>query len=427
MRSIFVATIASALSLVLSGSTADAQVAPGVRISGHSFHMATCAGPAVAGTARCHAHIVTDRNGRAMAARPSVRLSATAATSAPYNPAALWSAYYGSTAMPTGSAVVAIVDAYGYASAATDLAVYRSTFGLPPLCSTTVTANCVKFTKLNQNGLASNYPSPNAGWAEESALDLDMVSAMCPKCSIVLVEANSASFNNLANAELAASKVQGVVAISNSYGGGESGTSPFAGYYSPVGSTVNGYAGKITDGVVITASSGDSAYAGGTQFPASAPFVIAVGGTSLTQSAGAWSQTAWADAGSGCSTVYALQSWQRVALPAVSGGCAKRMVADTSAVADPNTGVFVYYGGGWYEFGGTSVAAPLMAGIYGQAGVHIVSNTGYGQNLYANASSLYDVTSGNTGTCSVAYFCKAGAGYDGPTGLGTPAGATAPF
>jgi subtilase family serine protease len=421
-RKVFAGAMSAAMAL-LAGAVAHAQAAPAVERSGRVFHVRVCAGPAAPGTARCHAHIVTDSKGVPLAKSAAVGSS----TAAPYNAVALWSAYYGSTTMPSGSSTVAIVDAYGYSNAASDLAVYRGNAALPPLCSSSVKTGCVTFTKLNQNGVASGYPRNNTGWSEETALDLDMVSAMCPKCNIVLVEANSNSYSDLGAAEVTAGKQANVIAISNSYGGGESGTSPYAGDYSPVGATTNGYAGKIPDGVAITVSSGDNAYAGGTEFPASAPYVIAAGGTSLSLSGGAWSQSAWSGAGSGCSAVYAQQSWQGAALPVVTGGCARRMVADVSAVADPNTGVLVYYGGGWWQFGGTSVAAPLLAGIYGQTNYRIVSTTGYGPNLYANQASLYDVTSGNNGNCATAYFCTAGAGYDGPTGLGTPNGSTAPF
>jgi hypothetical protein len=145
---------------------------------------------------------------------------------------------------------------------------------------------------------------------------------------------------------------------------------------------------------------------------------VAVGGTSLTLSGGAYSETAWSGAGSGCSALFPKPSYQIGAVPA---GCDMRMVADVSAVADPNTGVRVYYGGGWYLFGGTSVAAPIIAGIYGSNG------TGGGvSSLYTlgNPSNLHDVTSGSNGRCRgvPAYFCNAVSGYDGPTGLGTPKG-----
>jgi subtilase family serine protease len=228
---------------------------------------------------------------------------------------------------------------------------------------------------------------------------------MCPNCKIILVEANSSSLADLGAAVNTAASL-GAHVISNSYGGGESGSSAYVADYDH-------------PGVAVTASSGDSGY--GVQFPASAPYVTAAGGTSLTRSATSrsWSETAWSGAGSGCSTLYAKPSWQK------DSGCAMRMEADVSADADPNTGVAVYgpsrKGSAWQIYGGTSVAAPLLGGLYGVNGGAV----NYGSNPYANTGSLYDVTSGRNGSCSVFYFCNAVVGYDGPTGLGTPNGVTA--
>lgn len=259
---------------------------------------------------------------------------------------------------------------------------------------------------MNQNGVAGSYPRTDTGWSQEAALDLDMASAMCPNCGILLVEATSNSFSNLAAAVNTAAGL-GAHVISNSYGGGESGSSSYASAYDH-------------SGVAITVSSGDSGY--GVQFPASARTVTAVGGTSLTRSSNSrgWTETVWSGAGSGCSTVYAKPTWQ------LDAGCAKRTVADVSAVADPNTGVAVYgpvnrTRSGWLVFGGTSVAAPLIGGVYGVNG----GNVAYGSDPYSHASALFDVTSGSNGSCGGTYLCTAVVGYDGPTGLGTPGGTTA--
>ena len=173
--------------------------------------------------------------------------------------------------------------------------------------------------------------------------------------------------------------------------------------------------------MAITVSSGDYGY--GVQFPASSPHVTAVGGTSLFKASNSrgWSETVWNGAGSGCSTVYAKPTWQH------DGLCGMRTVADVSAIADPNTGIAMYgpvtaRRSGWMVFGGTSVAAPLIAGIYG---VHGGSAT-YGSdpyNAYAtNSGVVNDVTSGSNGSCGGTYLCTGAAGYDGPTGLGTPNG-----
>jgi subtilase family serine protease len=131
-------------------------------------------------------------------------------------------------------------------------------------------------------------------------------------------------------------------------------------------------------------------------------------------------ETAWSGAGSGCSAYVAKPSWQKDA------GCARRSVVDVAADADPNTGAAVYdsvsYQGhsGWFQVGGTSLAAPLIAGVYALAGN--ASTVTYGSYPYSNTSSLHDVTSGSNGSCGGSYLCTAGSGYDGPTGLGSPNG-----
>src|SRR5262249_11759682 len=145
-----------------------------------------------------------------------------------------------------------------------DLAIYRAQFGLPP-CTT---ANGC-FKKVNQSGQASPLPSPDPGWAGEIALDIDMVSAACPGCKILLVEANTASTDLGVAVNTAAAL--GANAISNSYGGDEDSSDPTlnSSYFNP-------------PGVLITASTGDWGY--GVSHPATEAHVLAVGGTSLTQS-----------------------------------------------------------------------------------------------------------------------------------------------
>jgi subtilase family serine protease len=358
---------------------------------GNTFAKPAC-GMAVGHVARCHAWIVTDGTGR-LKVNPDI---------SGYSPANLRSAY-NMTSSGSSTTTVAIVDAYGYSNAEADLGVYRAQWGLP---ACTTANGC--FKKLNQNGVQGSYPANNTGWEQETALDLDMVSAMCSNCHIVLVEANDSSYANLGTAENTAA-AQGAHAISNSYGGSESGTSSFESAYNHAG-------------IAITVSSGDSGYAAGPQFPATSPHVTAVGGTHLVTASNSrgWTETVWADAGSGCSTVYTKPTWQH------DTGCTKRMEADVSAVADPNTGVAVYgpvnsRSSGWLVFGGTSVAAPLIAGVYGVNGGSVT----YGSNPYGATTALYDVTSGSNGSCSTAYFCHGEVGYDGPTGLGTPNGSSA--
>jgi len=359
-----------------------------------TFHVRACADALAQGMARCHAHIVTDSAGNWKANR----IAQSNFTPPGYSPAQLQSAYNVTT---SGSAktIIAIVDAYGYVNAQSDLAYYRNFFGLPALANCPSVNPC--FAKYNQNGVKGSYPRQNTGWAQESALDLDMASTMCPNCTIYLVEASSASFANLAAAENTAAKL-GAHVISNSYGGGENGSFPYESAYNH-------------PGVAITVSTGDSGY--GAQFPATSPHVTAVGGTSLY---GRGNEVAWSGGGSGCSSIYSKPAWQH------DSSCSFRMEADVSADADPNTGVAVVgpaYGGTyWLEFGGTSVAAPLVGGIYGNNGGAV----NYGSNPYgASAGALNDITSGSNGNCSVFYFCNAGPGYDGPTGLGTPNGTSA--
>jgi len=384
----------SAFALLAFASGANAQVV--VEKSGTTYHKAVC-GQVAGRVARCHAHVVTDAAGHILSTDESSRV-----TPSGYSPATLRSAY-AITATGSSSTIVAIVDAYGYTNAESDLGVYRSQFGLP---ACTTANGC--FKKLNQNGVQGSYPAQNTGWAQESALDLDMASAMCPNCKIYLVEATSSSYPNLATAENTAA-AQGAHAISNSYGGAESGTTSYEPSYNH-------------PGIAITVSSGDDGYSAGPQFPATSPHVTAVGGTHLVTASNSrgWTETVWTDAGSGCSTVYAKPTWQHDAT------CTKRMEADVSAVADPNTGVAVYgptsaRKSGWLVFGGTSVAAPLVAGVYGSNGGAV----NYGSDPYNNTAALFDVTSGSNGSCGGSYYCTAKVGYDGPTGLGTPNGSTA--
>jgi subtilase family serine protease len=332
-----------------------------------------------------------------------------------YEPCDLQSAYglYSASAAGFNAApTVAIVDANDDPSAMSDVGVYRAQFGLPPLsCS----GGNPCFTKVGQGG--GSPPTANGGWAQEISLDLDMVSAVCPHCNILLVEASSASYANLGTAEDYAASVPGVVAISNSYGGSDSSLDSIddAYYHHP--------------GIAITASSGDSGY--GVEYPASSQYVTAVGGTSLNPATNArgWSEAVWGSAGSGCSANEPGLAWQQ-GLAGVSAGCKTRVVADVSADADPNTGVAVYdsyaYQGysGWLIFGGTSVASPIIASVYALAGN--AASVLAGSYAYAHDASLNQVTSGSNGSCGGSYLCTAGTGtgdnYSGPTGLGTPNG-----
>jgi subtilase family serine protease len=305
---------------------------------------------------------------------------------------------------------VAIVDAYGYPNLERDLATYRSQFGLPPCTSST---GCLKI--VNQSG-RTRLPAFNLGWAQEQALDVDAVSAACPDCKVVVVQANSPSFIDLGTAVQTAAKIPGVIAISNSYGGPDASDTSYGRYYN-------------FPGIAVTASAGDSGYQGGS-YPASSSYVTAVGGTSLSAATNTrgWIESAWSGTGSGCSAYNS-------ALPVAASyntGCAKRAMNDVSAAADPNQGgLAVVYptsstASAWGQFGGTSEASPIIASVYALSG-----NTGskaagvYANSIpYAHSGSLFDTTTGNNGNCPTSQWCAAGIGWDGPTGLGTPNGVT---
>ena len=285
------------------------------------------------------------------------------------------------------------------------------------------------FTKVNQNGKAGPLPrtAQLTGWPTEESLDLDMVSAICPNCHILLVEARNARAANLGRAVNTAVSM-GAKYVSNSYGAPESAadrTLDSKYYRHP--------------GVAVTASAGDNGYR--LSYPASSRYVTSVGGTTLRPASGprGWTERAWGHAsraghadraghashgsgtGSGCSADEAKPAWQD------DPGCAMRTENDVAADANPNTGVAVYdtYDQhGWLEAGGTSAASPIIASVYALAGPPAAGS--YPSSYpYAHASGLFDVTAGADGSCAGSYLCTAGAGYDGPTGLGSPDGTAA--
>jgi Putative Ig domain len=327
-----------------------------------------------------------------------------------YGPSSLQSAYKLPSSTAGTGETVAVVDAYDDPDAASDLATYRAAWGLPA-CGT----GC--FSKVNENGAASPLPaaSGSTGWATEESLDIDMVSAICPDCHIILVEASSASTSDLGTGVNSAVKL-GAAFVSNSYGGSESSSDPTfdTEYYKH-------------PGAAIVASAGDDGY--GVSYPAASQYVTSVGGTSLSTAANArgWAESVWGSSsggegtGSGCSADDAKPTWQK------DTGCSKRTDNDVAAVADPNTGVAVYDtydGGGWLEVGGTSASSPIIAATFALAGTP-AAGTYPSSYIYAHTASLFDVTSGADGSCSPAYLCTGEVGYDGPTGLGTPDGVTA--
>jgi len=332
------------------------------------------------------------------------------ATPSGLGPADLASAYK-LNAAKTSTATIAIIDAFHYANAESDLATYRSQFGLP---ACTVASGCLKI--VNQNGAASPLPAaPPAGddWNLEAALDLDMASAACPSCKLVLVEAQDDQGNGLFIAQNAAAALAGVVSISNSWGGPSPGNE----------GTLDTQFFTHTQNVNVFVSSGDSGNTGTSgDYPSTSEHVFAVGCTHLVRSTATrgWTETAWSGAGSTCSRVLAEPSFQTGTVP--TAACTRRAASDISAVADPNTGVAVFNrnDGGFVVVGGTSASSPFVAGVFARYGI---SGTAHNASFaYSHKADFFDVTSGRNGRCTSA-LCRAAAGWDGPTGLGTPNGA----
>jgi hypothetical protein len=318
-----------------------------------------------------------------------------------FGPSDLASAYKLNTSLTPG-ATIAIVDAYDYPNAESDLAQYRSHYGLPP-CTTS--NGC--FKRVNQSGQASPLPGqspPGDDWTVEAALDLDMASAACPHCKLVLVEAQDDQGSGLFIAQNGAAAI-GATVISNSWGGPSSSSD----------SSLETYFNH--PGIGIFVASGDNGWTGSSgDYPSTSAHVTGVGGTSLVQASNSrgWTEGAWTSGGSSCSKTIAKPPYQ------TSSACSGRMAADVSAVADPNTGLAVYNAanGGFIVVGGTSAASPFVAGVYALYGL---GNNPPGWP-YSNASKFFDVTTGKNGSCGNV-LCNSGAGWDGPTGIGTPNGA----
>ncbi|HTD49306.1 MAG TPA: S53 family peptidase, partial [Acidimicrobiia bacterium] len=415
--------VASTALCVIAGLAAPAQAAPTTTADalahvlsgrGHYLHRGShgevdvnvCSDAVPAGYAHCDARLRTDLLGKGAAVSPVpgaagfANPNVVALDNSGYTPAYLQSAYNAPSTTNGVGQTVAIVDAYDDPTAEADLAHYRAQFGLP---ACTTANGC--FRKVDQNG-GTAYPSADAGWANEISLDLDMVSALCPNCHILLVEASSTFTSDLGTGVNEAVTL-GANVVSNSYGGSEfAGETFYDSYYHH-------------PGVAIVASGGDTGF--GVEYPAASPDVVAVGGTSLNQLTATGTrnatETAWAGTGSGCSQYETKPTWQ------TDTGCTTRMVTDVSAVGDPNTGVWVYdsadTGGGWVVYGGTSAASPIIGAMYALAG-NGSSTDPMGSYPYLQPGALNDVVSGSNGTCDPAYFCNAGPGYDGPSGLGTP-------
>jgi len=323
-------------------------------------------------------------------------------TPGPYTPAQIRHAYgFDQLSYDGTGQTIAIVDAYDSPTIAADLAAFDARYNLP----------AAKLIKATPGG---GTPASDSGWALEIALDVEWAHVTAPGATILLVEANSASDTDLlAGVDYAVAR--GAKQVSMSWGGGE-----FYGV-SSLDSHFN------TSGVTFLASSGDSGQA--VDFPAVSPYVVGVGGTtiSLDSAGNKLSETSWSGSGGGTSGVVARPSFQGGFQPGSTRG-----VPDVSYDAAPGSGVVVIDGGVTYGVGGTSAGAPQWAGLIalanqgraatgqsslgtGQAfGTNSVLYNLAGGSSYTNPNGDFlDITSGSNGT-------PAGVGYDTVTGLGSP-------
>ena len=311
-------------------------------------------------------------------------------------PADLQARYHLPSSTKGAGQIVAIVDAYDNPNVTKDLAAYRTNFGLG-------TAN---FTKYNQNGQVGNYPSGSTGWGVEIDLDVEMVSAVCPKCTIYLIEANSSSTADLETAETEAVTL-GAHIVSNSW--------------ICYGSVNCDNPSKFsTPGVMYLAASGDNGY-NDNGAPEALASVVSVGGTTLAKSGSTYSEAVWNGAGSGCATGITKPAWQH------DPSCTSRTDADVAALAWQAAEYDTYGNSGWFTVGGTSVASPIIGGVYGLAGNAMAQHAGKKiWSLKHPTTVLNVISSGSNGSCGGSYLCTAGTNqfgqYSGPAGWGTPKG-----
>jgi hypothetical protein len=397
---------------------------PGIQKDGGTFRP-LCGPIRHRGDVRCFSWIRLDR----MVADPHMTLHSIPGLVG-YTPEDLQSAYQLPNIGGRGQ-VVAIVDAYGYPSVAADLKYYREAAGLPKCAYGTVKRSC--FRIVNEDGKPSPLPGIGSDWRGEQALDLDAVSGTCPHCRIILIQTQNQHFSSLRKGVRTA-LAMGATVVSNSYGIAEKAYAP---HFAP-----GPFQGK---GHVIVASAGDEGGGlmdgGGSELPCAFQQVVCAGGTDLKRSGSSWTETVWntlnvlctygscGGTSSGCSAYIAKPSWQ------VRGtSCKGREDADVAAVASPLRGYAVYSAAfyGWAMIGGTSLSAPVIAGIYGQAGN--ASQQNGASYLWAHhRHGLFDVELGSnvflpvTGPCAskVPKTCTAGPGYDGPSGWGSPRGLSA--
>src|SRR3989344_3278853 len=366
-----------------------------------ALHIPVCL-PQGKDTPRCHARIVSDGKGKPV----------TNNFPQGYGPAQIQGAY-NLGGLSSSGRILAIVTAFDHPNINSDLYTYSNNFGIPalPQCQGPIITSAIPcFQKLDQNG-GTNYPPPDSAWAFETALDVEVAHGVCPDCKILLIEAQSATYNDLMIAiDLAISL--GANVISNSWGSGEF----------PSQTSLDSHFN--IQGTAFTFSTGDAGY--GATYPAASQFVTSVGGTTLNVNSNNTygSETAWSGGGSGCSAYNQKPAWQ------ADTGCTRRTIADVSAVANPSTGAAIYTSfpfsnqTGWFKAGGTSLASPIIAATYALKGIPQGIAANSLPYLNSPATNLRDITSGSNGSClkRTKYLCTAGSGYDGPTGLGTPLG-----
>jgi len=377
-------TSPTARTISITDLSPDARVRTMLDDDGHISYLRDCGDPSD-GRAHCSVLLPSDSEGNVIAIATPYGLGAND----------IENAYGIALSTSGGGRTVAIVTWGDDPNTEADLAVYRSQYNLP---SCTTANGC--FKKLNQNGLTSPLPAPapnTSNQAEEYAIDVDMVSAACPFCNIVVIEANTGGDSDLMVAEDLATSLADF--ISNSWGAVD------YSYETMLESHFQ------NPGKAYFASSGDKGY-GNFWYPAASEYVTAVGGTVLTAAPGTsrgWSETTWLGSAAGCSQYIGKPAWQH------DGGCPRRASVDVSAIGY-NAGIYDSWSSdGWYSASGTSVAAPLMAGIYANGG-----NRGAGPSISYTTAAFNDVTTGvDLSGCS-SYLCSAAVGYDYPTGNGTP-------
>jgi subtilase family serine protease len=327
-----------------------------------------------------------------------------------WTPQSLASAY-GAVWSPSLGAgrTIAIIDAYDSPAVEADLVTFSHSFGLP---ACTTANGC--FKRVNQLGASTPRPSFDADWAMEINLDVQWAHAVAPGAKILLVEARTASFNDLDAAEQYANNDSNATYLSNSWGApefvGESALNPV---FTP------------KPGKSMLFASGDSGLPA--SYPSAAPGVVSVGGTTISKSGSSVAETVWSGGGGGCSKYVFAAPQQKAFKQYTQAGCTKGMRAtpDVAAVADPATGVLVYMSSawqgarGWFKVGGTSLATPVVAAIAAGAGVTLNAETIYGTTFRfrdANASTAKAAKT-NGATCKT--------GYDMCTGRGALIGITA--